>query len=132
MLLESFVVIPRGITNLKRELSQISIFYSVSFFNIRDLIDLLPLVSLRYTLYRGIVPVLQSLCASNFVYFYTFHGLKELRNRRNQTAGSDLLLASIAGIISYLSCITEIQVSFLSRNGDKEIHVAVYSTNIVI
>ncbi|XP_025163208.1 peroxisomal membrane protein PMP34 [Harpegnathos saltator] len=55
------------------------------------------------TLYRGIVPVLQSLCASNFVYFYTFHGLKELRSRRNQTAGSDLLLASIAGVINVLT-----------------------------
>lgn len=55
------------------------------------------------TLYRGIVPVLQSLCASNFVYFYTFHGLKELRSRRNQTAGNDLLLASIAGVINVLT-----------------------------
>ncbi|XP_020290774.1 peroxisomal membrane protein PMP34 [Pseudomyrmex gracilis] len=56
-----------------------------------------------YTLYRGIIPVLQSLCASNFVYFYTFHGLKELRSRRSQTAGSDLLLASIAGVINVLT-----------------------------
>ncbi|KAL0118412.1 hypothetical protein PUN28_009223 [Cardiocondyla obscurior] len=55
------------------------------------------------TLYRGIVPVLQSLCASNFVYFYTFHGLKELRSKRNQTAGSDLLLASVAGIINVIT-----------------------------
>ncbi|EZA58944.1 hypothetical protein DMN91_010672 [Ooceraea biroi] len=55
-----------------------------------------------YTLYRGIVPVLQSLCASNFVYFYTFHGLKELRSR-SQTAGSDLLIASIAGVINVLT-----------------------------
>lgn len=55
------------------------------------------------TLYRGIVPVLQSLCASNFIYFYTFHGLKELRSRRNQTAGSDLFIASIAGIINVLT-----------------------------
>ncbi|KAH0955195.1 hypothetical protein HN011_010536 [Eciton burchellii] len=56
-----------------------------------------------YTLYRGMVPVLQSLCASNFVYFYTFHGLKELRGKRNQTIGSDLLIASIAGIINVLT-----------------------------
>ncbi|XP_072743846.1 peroxisomal membrane protein PMP34 [Anoplolepis gracilipes] len=55
------------------------------------------------TLYRGMVPVLQSLCASNFVYFYTFHGLKELRSRRNQTASSDLFIASIAGIINVLT-----------------------------
>ncbi|XP_024878883.1 peroxisomal membrane protein PMP34 isoform X1 [Temnothorax curvispinosus] len=56
-----------------------------------------------YTLYRGIVPVLQSLCASNFIYFYTFHGLKELRSKRNQTAGGDLLIASIAGVINVLT-----------------------------
>ncbi|XP_011866134.1 PREDICTED: peroxisomal membrane protein PMP34 isoform X2 [Vollenhovia emeryi] len=55
------------------------------------------------TLYRGIVPVLQSLCASNFIYFYTFHGLKELRSKRNQTASSDLLIASIAGVINVLT-----------------------------
>ncbi|KOC60633.1 Peroxisomal membrane protein PMP34 [Habropoda laboriosa] len=55
------------------------------------------------TLYRGIVPVLQSLCASNFVYFYTFHGLKTLRKKPNQTAKNDLLVASIAGIINVLT-----------------------------
>ncbi|XP_017754402.1 PREDICTED: peroxisomal membrane protein PMP34 [Eufriesea mexicana] len=55
------------------------------------------------TLYRGMIPVLQSLCASNFVYFYTFHGLKMLRTSRNQTAGNDLLVASIAGVINVLS-----------------------------
>ncbi|XP_011169843.1 peroxisomal membrane protein PMP34 [Solenopsis invicta] len=55
------------------------------------------------TLYRGIVPVLQSLCASNFIYFYTFHGLKELRSKRDQTAGNDLILASIAGVINVLT-----------------------------
>ncbi|KAG8041399.1 hypothetical protein G9C98_002387 [Cotesia typhae] len=55
-----------------------------------------------YTLYRGIIPVLQSLCVSNFVYFYTFHGLKLLRSSRNQTAKNDLFVASIAGIINVL------------------------------
>ncbi|XP_017887992.1 peroxisomal membrane protein PMP34 [Ceratina calcarata] len=55
------------------------------------------------TLYRGIIPVLQSLCASNFVYFYTFHGLKTLRGNRNQSAGNDLLVASIAGVINVLT-----------------------------
>nr|XP_031840563.1 peroxisomal membrane protein PMP34 isoform X2 [Nomia melanderi] len=55
------------------------------------------------TLYRGMVPVLQSLCASNFVYFYTFHGLKKFRARGNQTAGNDLLVASIAGVINVLT-----------------------------
>ncbi|CAK9829328.1 Peroxisomal membrane protein PMP34 [Anthophora retusa] len=55
------------------------------------------------TLYRGMVPVLQSLCASNFIYFYTFHGLKALRKKPNQTAKNDLLVASIAGIINVLT-----------------------------
>ncbi|XP_046432607.1 peroxisomal membrane protein PMP34 isoform X1 [Neodiprion fabricii] len=55
------------------------------------------------TLYRGMIPVLQSLCASNFVYFYTFHGLKILRSSRGQNAGNDLLMASIAGIINVLT-----------------------------
>lgn len=53
------------------------------------------------TLYRGMVPVLESLCASNFVYFYTFHGLKALRTTSaNQNAGKDLLLASVAGVVN--------------------------------
>ncbi|XP_050593325.1 peroxisomal membrane protein PMP34 [Bombus affinis] len=55
------------------------------------------------TLYRGMVPVLQSLCVSNFVYFYTFHGLKMLRTSKNQSAGNDLLVASIAGVINVLT-----------------------------
>ncbi|KAK2577159.1 hypothetical protein KPH14_003316 [Odynerus spinipes] len=56
-----------------------------------------------HTLYRGMVPVLQSLCASNFVYFYTFHGLKTLRSKKHQTAGNDLLVASVAGVINVLT-----------------------------
>ncbi|CAL7936349.1 unnamed protein product [Xylocopa violacea] len=55
------------------------------------------------TLYRGMVPVLQSLCASNFIYFYTFHGLKILKTTKNQSAGNDLLIASIAGVINVLT-----------------------------
>lgn len=64
-----------------------------------DVIIFSSMISSRCTLYRGIIPVLQSLCASNFVYFYAFHGLKQLRSRGNHTAGSDLLMASIAGTI---------------------------------
>lgn len=57
------------------------------------------------TLYRGAVPVLQSICASNFVYFYSFHGLKSLSSGSptNQSAAKDLLLASIAGVINVLT-----------------------------
>ncbi|KAK3910993.1 Peroxisomal membrane protein PMP34 [Frankliniella fusca] len=56
------------------------------------------------TLYRGAVPVLQSICASNFVYFYSFHGLKSVvGSSTNQNAAKDLLLASIAGVINVLT-----------------------------
>jgi solute carrier family 25 (peroxisomal adenine nucleotide transporter), member 17 len=53
------------------------------------------------TLYRGIVPVLESLCISNFVYFYTFHSLKALRGgSAGQSVLSDLLLGSLAGAVN--------------------------------
>ncbi|KAL9701785.1 hypothetical protein quinque_005226 [Culex quinquefasciatus] len=57
------------------------------------------------TLYRGIVPVLQSLCISNFVYFYTFHSMKALRAAADVTpsALSDLLLGSLAGVVNVFS-----------------------------
>lgn len=52
-------------------------------------------------LYRGLGPVLQSLCISNFVYFYTFHSLKALTaNSNQQSALKDLFLGTIAGIIN--------------------------------
>uniref|UniRef100_A0A182WJ54 Peroxisomal membrane protein PMP34 n=1 Tax=Anopheles minimus TaxID=112268 RepID=A0A182WJ54_9DIPT len=54
------------------------------------------------TLYRGLVPVLESLCISNFVYFYTFHSLKALRNG-GQSALGDLLLGSLAGVVNVLT-----------------------------
>ncbi|XP_060656053.1 peroxisomal membrane protein PMP34 [Drosophila nasuta] len=55
------------------------------------------------SLYRGLGPVLQSLCISNFVYFYTFHALKLVASngvKGQQSALKDLLLGSIAGIIN--------------------------------
>uniref|UniRef100_A0A1B0CWZ0 Mitochondrial carrier protein n=1 Tax=Lutzomyia longipalpis TaxID=7200 RepID=A0A1B0CWZ0_LUTLO len=56
------------------------------------------------TLYRGIVPVLESLCISNFVYFYTFHSLKALKTtHRGQNALKDLILGSVAGIVNVLT-----------------------------
>ncbi|KAF4522934.1 hypothetical protein B566_EDAN012629 [Ephemera danica] len=52
------------------------------------------------TLYRGMVPVLESLCVSNFVYFYTFHGLKAVTAKpTQQNASRDLLLAAVAGTL---------------------------------
>lgn len=58
------------------------------------------------TLYRGLVPVLQSLCISNFVYFYTFHSLKAAIGSGGDNAGSalrDLCLGSVAGIVNVLT-----------------------------
>lgn len=55
------------------------------------------------SLYRGLGPVLQSLCISNFVYFYAFHCLKALTSgvdKKQQSALKDLMLGAIAGIIN--------------------------------
>ncbi|XP_003738714.1 peroxisomal membrane protein PMP34 [Galendromus occidentalis] len=53
-------------------------------------------------LYRGLTPVLQSLICSNFVYFYSFHGLRAVFNMNN-SAGRDLALAAVAGTINVLA-----------------------------
>jgi len=56
------------------------------------------------TLYRGLVPVLKSLCVSNFVYFYSFHGLKKFcANKIPPSALRDLMLGSLAGVINVLT-----------------------------
>ncbi|XP_063703557.1 peroxisomal membrane protein PMP34 [Culicoides brevitarsis] len=54
------------------------------------------------SLYRGLIPVLQSLCISNFVYFYSFHSLKALNASGSQYAMRDLLLGSLAGCINVM------------------------------
>lgn len=63
------------------------------------------------TLYRGLVPVLQSLWISNFVYFYSFHTLKALCTSPptpggaggvGSTAFRDLCLGTVAGITNVL------------------------------
>lgn len=55
-------------------------------------------------LYAGIAPVLQSLCISNFVYFYTFHGLKALCGR-SEARGPllNLGIGMVAGVINVLA-----------------------------
>jgi len=59
---------------------------------------------IRGTLYRGLVPVLESLCVSNFVYFYSFHGLKAyISEKIPASAVRDLCLGSVAGIINVLT-----------------------------
>lgn len=54
--------------------------------------------------YRGWFPVICSLCCSNFVYFYCFHGLKAgwLRGRKS-APGTDLVIGITAGIINVLA-----------------------------
>ncbi|KFM56791.1 Peroxisomal membrane protein PMP34, partial [Stegodyphus mimosarum] len=65
---------------------------------LKDLIDEEGILSL----YRGLEPVLTSLCCSNFVYFYAFHGLRTLVKSESTgyNALRDLTVASIAGIIN--------------------------------
>jgi len=51
-------------------------------------------------IYRGMKPVLQSIAASNFIYFYIFHGLKKLNK---SSAVNDLGLGMIAGSVNVLA-----------------------------
>lgn len=53
------------------------------------------------SLYRGLSPVLQSLSVSNFVYFYTFHGLRKFASK-DTTAVKDLMIGLVAGSINVL------------------------------
>ena len=53
----------------------------------------------RLSLYRGLLPVISSLYCSNFVYFYTFNGLKAAYITKNspETAMVDLFFGFLAG-----------------------------------
>ncbi|CAH3169280.1 unnamed protein product [Porites evermanni] len=56
------------------------------------------------SLYRGLLPVLCSLYCSNFLYFYTFNGLKTVFVGKGKTSSSlqDLLFGYLAGIVNVL------------------------------
>ncbi|KAJ7381975.1 hypothetical protein OS493_037853 [Desmophyllum pertusum] len=56
----------------------------------------------RYSLYRGLLPVISSLYCSNFLYFYTFNGLKTVFVGKGNTSSSlqDLLFGYLAGIVN--------------------------------
>jgi len=54
------------------------------------------------TLYRGCQSTLISISVSNFVYFYSFHGLKKCSGSAGQTALKDLLYACTAGCINVI------------------------------
>ena len=53
------------------------------------------------TLYRGCQSTLLSISVSNFVYFYSFHGLKKLGLSSSQSALKDLLFACTAGSVLF-------------------------------
>lgn len=50
------------------------------------------------SLYRGLEPVLYSLFASGFVYFYSFHGIRKMAGQK--TALKDLGIGALAGAIN--------------------------------
>lgn len=52
------------------------------------------------SLYRGWLPVISSLCCSNFVYFYTFNTLKKLTasGPGKSRPGKDLLMGVASGM----------------------------------
>jgi len=54
------------------------------------------------TLFRGGKSTLISVAVSNFIYFYSFHGLKTLSGSNKQNALQDLLYACSAGVINVL------------------------------
>ncbi|XP_068193970.1 peroxisomal membrane protein PMP34 [Antennarius striatus] len=56
------------------------------------------------SLYRGWLPVISSLCCSNFVYFYTFNSLKKLTasGPGKSRPGKDLLMGIAAGVVNVI------------------------------
>lgn len=56
------------------------------------------------SLYQGLFPVLVTLCCSNFVYFYTYNGLKTILQEEGSKPGplKDLLMAFVSGVINVL------------------------------
>ena len=52
-------------------------------------------------LYRGLEPVIYSLFASGFVYFYSFHGIRRITGEK--TAVKDLAIGAVAGAINVLT-----------------------------
>lgn len=55
-------------------------------------------------IYRGLFPVVSSLCVSNFVYFYTYNCLKAvfITDQETEDAKKDLVMALVAGVVNVL------------------------------
>ncbi|KAK3089477.1 hypothetical protein FSP39_003920 [Pinctada imbricata] len=56
------------------------------------------------SLYRGLFPVLVTLCCSNFVYFYTYNGMKTtlLGPTSKPSPAKDMLFAFVAGCVNVI------------------------------
>jgi hypothetical protein len=67
--------------------------------------------------FRGCVSTLESTAVSNFIYFYTFHGLKQLVEARGQNPLQDLLFACVAGSSIIVGCLSthEIKNNFFQK-----------------
>jgi len=80
------------------------------------------------SLYRGLHPVLVSLSASGFVYFYSFHGLRAVFSDKNggHSAFKDLSLGVLAGTINVLLTTpawvvtTKMKMQGIKNNDDQE------------
>ena len=74
----------------------------------------------RLSLYRGLLPVLSSLYCSNFLYFYTFNGLKTVVLGKGNSSSSlqDLLFGYLAGDGSLLSKLKKSMLLFFVYSED--------------
>lgn len=56
------------------------------------------------SLYRGMYPVVATLCCSNLIYFYTFHGLRSALVSTSLSSQTlrDLMVGAIAGVVNVL------------------------------
>lgn len=60
-----------------------------------------PCAPFSLSLYRGWLPVISSLCCSNFVYFYTFNTLKKMTSEGGKSRpGKDLLMGVVSGLFT--------------------------------
>lgn len=83
------------------------------------------------SLYRGIIPVLESLGITCLVYFYLFHSIRAIFNQK-PTAAADLLIGCFSGAINVLLC-APLQVvnNRLKMKGLKGDHGAVEYNSLV-
>lgn len=75
------------------------------------------------TLYAGLLPVLESLCISNFVYFYTFHCLKSSVRLKESSVAMDLVFGMLAGVVNVLGTtpcwVVNTRLKLVASNGQR-------------